>query len=171
MTNRSSTSERHIQLAPERLFCLPKAIGDAAILDNLAVAEAGEMRDAETDFMPGPSLYVGEAGQRGRAIAIDQEKLTGAVARLFDPRQLPIGVKDALAAVVLTIKCEQLDGANDQPIDIIIKKRINANGVAGCEGIIKSLCSLSIERKGPWRRPSRSFTGTAPARPSAQPSR
>jgi hypothetical protein len=114
---------------PERLFCFPKAIGDAAILDNLAVAESGKMSDAETDFMPSASLYVGETDQHGRAVAVNQEKLTGAAARFLDPRQLPIGVKDALATIMLTTKCKQLDRSNDQPINIIVKKRIDADGV------------------------------------------
>jgi len=43
------------------------------------------MSDAEADFMPGPIVYVGETDQRGRAIAVDQQKLTGAGARSLDP--------------------------------------------------------------------------------------
>jgi hypothetical protein len=143
-----STGERHIQLTPERLFCFPQAIGDAAILDHFGVAELGKMSDVETDFMPSPSLYVGETDQRRRAVTVDQEKFTDDAARFLGPRQLPIGIKDARATVMLTMKCKQVDRSNDQLINIIIKKSIDATGVAGCEGIIRSLRSLSIEREG-----------------------
>jgi hypothetical protein len=67
------------------LFSLPETIRDATILDNLAVAETREMSDAEVDFMPGPIVYVGETDQRGRAIAVDQQKFTGAGARFLGP--------------------------------------------------------------------------------------
>jgi hypothetical protein len=49
---------------------------------------------------------------------------------------------------MVTEKCKQLDWPNDQPIDIIVKKRIDASGITGGEAIIKSLCRMSIERQG-----------------------
>jgi hypothetical protein len=86
--------------------------------------------------MAGPIVYVGETDQRGRAIAVDQQKFTGAGARLLGPRQLAIGIKDALATILLTVKCRQLDCSNYQPIDII-KKLVDANSITSDEGIIK----------------------------------
>jgi len=33
---------------------------------------------------------------------------------------------------MVTVKCKQLDWPDDQPIDIIVKKRIDASRVTGC---------------------------------------
>jgi hypothetical protein len=81
------------------------------------VAEASKVGDAATDFMPGPSLYVGDMINVEAQSPSINCKFTGAASRFLGPRQRPISVKEAPAAATVIDPIDQPNRCHRQETD------------------------------------------------------
>src|SRR5262249_20862259 len=93
--------QRHVERVAEGLLGLAEAVGNPAILHDLAGAEAGEVGDPEADLAAGPGLEVGQPHERRRALAVDQQEIAHVAARLLGFRDLPEDIEHGRLAVAL----------------------------------------------------------------------
>src|SRR5687768_15119682 len=112
-----------------------EAVDDAAILDDLAVAEPQELRLIVTDGASRAALDSGQPAQRGRAVAVDQQSRQLDLERVQHRRVLPgEAVEDFGLAPPLPAEVKQFDRSGEQPVHMIVKERLDLLRIARSTG-------------------------------------
>src|SRR4051794_22003793 len=126
-----------------------EAVDDAAILDDLAVSKAQELRLIVADGASRAALDSDQPAQRGDAIAVDQQRRHHDLECVEHRSVLPgEAVEDFGLAQPLPAELQQFNGTCDQPVHIIVEERLDQPRIARMTGAAEALEILTGQNLG-----------------------